>query len=103
MLHIGQPQNVRPRRYVQIGAVCSERACNRMHCILVLLEVLVAPEECPSQTFVHGGLTATLDRARKDARGHVVAAAADEELRGGPDKPIDTERPAARIVLRETA
>ena len=74
-----------------------------MHCVLVLFEILVAAKECPGQTFVDGGLTAPFDRARKDAGGHVVAAAADEELRGGPDEPIDTERPAARVVLRETA
>ncbi len=99
---VRQVQHERRVGDVHRRAERGERLRDRPDGVLVLLQVLRRPGELrgPQERLVVGQAAAT-DRAREHAGRHESLLAADEQLGGRADQPVDRERPARLVGRRE--
>ena len=101
VLDVGEPQDMRARRHVKIGAVMGEGPCYRSHGVLVLLEILAAAEQGGREAGVLTLIPAALDGAGQDSGEHHPGGTTYEQLGGGTDQVTDLEGPALGVGLRE--
>ena len=98
---VGQVQHERRLGDVHRRAVRSERLGDRADGVLVLLEVLRRARQRRGEGEVALVVAGAPDRAGEHPRGDQAALAADQQLGGRAEQPVDVEGPAGRVARRQ--